>query len=516
LIGALLLALAPALQDLGTTTTLSMPPLGEPENARLIDFDADGRRDLVVALSRVEGQHRYRYVRVYLRRKSGSAFATEPDHEVRLTADVTAVAVADLHADPGCELLLCNGKGAFVWRALAEEGPTRVVRVAELDFLWQVGGVVSVIDWQAGVRDLNADGLDDLFLPVLGGYQALFQARDEQGAVSFTQSALTLPIDPSMDQSSVSTGTLGGRTASGHGVDASEEQVEILLGLESPISSPRPLISVTDTLPSPHLVDWDGDGDIDVIAQSSEELYVWTQTVGAYPAAPDVRRELPVKKDASRVLDISYSAHARQLDGDGRVDCVVFAGDRNSRDVRTQILIYHQQDELLFGEKGLPQQLIVLAGFAGSPRLSDFNQDGRPDLVVGAMRPDLIDTLRSASTKRLDIELHVFENLGGTFSKRPVMTADLSVPLESGRFTARFFGDVTGDGISDLLLRDDKVKLKVLMVRKTRDGMQLVERPLWEIPVESRATLLIAEGTPERAPELLILEETQVVHVSFP
>ena len=60
------------------------------------------------------------------------------------------------------------------------------------------------------------------------------------------------------------------------------------------------------------------------------------------------------------------------------------------------------------------------------------------------------------------------------------------------------------------------MKLKVLMVRKTRDGMQLVERPLWEIPVESRATLLIAEGTPERAPELLILEETQVVHVSFP
>jgi len=515
LIGAVLLSLAP-FQGFGTTTTLTLPPLGEPESARLFDVDGDGRRDLVAAISRKEGEKRYRDVRVYLRREKGAPFASEPDHELRLTSDVTAVAVADVHADKGAELLLCNAKGAFAWRPLAEEGPGRVVRIADLDFLWQVGGLVDVIDWQAGVRDLNADGLDDLLLPVLGGYQALFQSRDDEGAVSFQTSGLSVPSDPSLDDSTVSTGALGGRTAGGGRMRADGEEAGISIGMGTSDQFARPLISVSDVLPSPHLLDWDGDGDIDVLAQGSTELYVWTQTDSAFPDSPDVRRLLPVEKDESRELDVSYSAHARELDGDGRADCVVFAGDQNSRDVRTQILVYHQQDGVLFGEEGRPQQLIVLAGFAGPPRLSDFNQDGRLDLVVGTMRPDLIDTIRSASTKRLDIELHVFENLGGTFGKRPAITCDLSIPLEAGRFTARFFGDVTGDGISELLLRDDAVRLKVLMIRKTRDGLQLIDKPLWEIGVEERANLVIEEGAPGRAPEILIMEEHQIVHVSFP
>ena len=150
MIAAVLLALAPAPQDLGTTTTLTLPPLAEPEKARLIDVDGDGLRDLLIAMSRLEGEQRHRYVRIHLRREKGATFATEPDYELRLTRDVTAMAVADLHSDPGAEVMLCNAQGTFVWRPLAEEGPSRVTRIADLDFLWQIGDNVDVVTGRRG------------------------------------------------------------------------------------------------------------------------------------------------------------------------------------------------------------------------------------------------------------------------------------------------------------------------------------------------------------------------------
>ena len=108
-------------------------------------------------------------------------------------------------------------------------------------------------------------------------------------------------------------------------------------------------------------------------------MHVWVQTSpGHFDTDATLRLELPVKLDTTRQLDVSFSSHALQLDEDGRGDCVVFAGDKRSDKVRTQVLVYGRQADArgrtpLFGPEGLPRQLIVIGGFAGYPDFDDVD-----------------------------------------------------------------------------------------------------------------------------------------------
>jgi hypothetical protein len=55
----------------------------------------------------------------------------------------------------------------------------------------------------------------------------------------------------------------------------------------------------------------------------------------------------------------------------------------------------------------------------------------------------------------------------------------------------------------------------VLMTRKAGDGLTVVSQPLWETHVDSDAEIEVCES-PRGAPELLVLENAQVLHVRFP
>ena len=129
-----------------------------------------------------------------------------------------------------------------------------------------------------------------------------------------------------------------------------------------------PLIDVSDRVPAPQLGDWDADGDLDLMIRTTERFYVWTLGDDhRFPDRPAVDLKMPVVADRKRRLEVSYSAHTPDLDQDRRTDCVIFSGDQRSKSVRTQIQFFTQRGgKPLFGDKGLPDQLLVLGGFAGS------------------------------------------------------------------------------------------------------------------------------------------------------
>ncbi|MCZ6785605.1 MAG: VCBS repeat-containing protein, partial [Planctomycetota bacterium] len=230
--------------------------------------------------------------------------------------------------------------------------------------------------------------------------------------------------------------------------------------------------------------------------------------------------------DRDRKLDVSFSAHAVDLNLDRRVDCIIFTGDQRAKDVRTQVQVFLQgtrgkdSNSPLFGTEGLPDQLLVLKGFAGNPRFDDVDGNGYPDLLVGTLRPDLIDTLRAAGGKHVRAELHVFLNRDGRFGRRPDLTYRTNVQASSLRvrrpvLMARFFGDVTGDGVSDLLLRDEADSLKVLMTRRTRKGLSIHSRALWTLTIDRHATVRLPAARRGRTPEILVLERSQILRVRF-
>jgi hypothetical protein len=524
-------ALMLGLLSQGLPTDNTVVQLADDEfvrSALLEDLDGDGRRDLLIGSSREGTGKPSRRLQIHLsstgRNLEGAAFAADPDHVLDVTPDVLSFAVGDVHADPGSEIVLFTSGGAFAWRPRATEEKDSFVLLARSEYLWQLPPLEDLPVWPLGVSDVDADGLDDLVLPTPDGYLVAFQRRAPVGANagasadfstrSFLRVAANLlerPSDLSVSgsESSAQAGLSGGR-------------FEIGVRMKSTEGEDRgPLLAVHERLPAPQLVDWDADGDLDVWAQGNEELHVWIQaTPGHFDTDPTLRLELPVKLDSTRQLDVSFSSHALQLDEDGRGDCVVFAGDKRSDDVRTQVLVYgrradQQNEPPLFGAEGLPRQLIVLAGFAGYPDFDDVDGDGLVDLVVGSFRPDLIDQIRSASSKRLDLELYVYLNRGGVFSKRPDLTHKLSVSLEDSGLRFRFLGDITGDGVSELFVRNEPGHVRALYARKRGDDWKMFNKPVWELAVADDALLILEPGLAGQPPELLVVESAQVLHVRF-
>lgn len=485
------------------------PPAGERvTGAWLDDLDADGRPDLLVVTAPRDGGRR----RLALRRgRAGDArYPAAADAEILLTPDVIALAPGDVHPDPGREVVLWTAGGAFAWRPAAPEPAERFVRLATTPLLWQRADDREVLDWRTGVRDLDGDGLDDLLTPELGGYQPHLQRRAD-GAVAFAaaprleveEGALIAavfdrvrvedPLDRELrDGAPFGVGGVGGAGGpSGTGL-------ELSLGGRAGAqvaTSGRALLDHAARMPAPILTDFDGDGAPDCLAQTARELLVWRGWQRGGPA--ELRLPLPVELDRARRLDLAHATAVGHLDRDGRADVVIFATDKRSEDVRTQVLVYRASaaadgETPLFGAQGRPSQLLVLAGFAGGARLLDVDGDGLDDLVAASVRPDLLSALGGGEV--LEIELHVFLSRDGGFARRPELTTALRISADALLGGYAFVGDASGDGVRDLLVQRGDV-LELFYVRPGRPGggggLERLDRAAWSLPFDEDADLRI-------------------------
>jgi hypothetical protein len=378
------------------------------------------------------------------------------------------------------------------------------------------------------VRDVDGDGLADLAIPEPGGYRVVLQRRartvDENGkpAPWGLESRLRLPDE--FEEGLIE----GSSTRSGAGMRGKHRAHEINLSFSSDEQNggdgedwgPHVLVHVEDSVPAPFFLDWDADRDLDVIAQTSHQLLVWKQDRGSFASAPDVSLTLPVAADRSRQLDASYSSHAVDLDGDRRADCVVFAGDQRSEDVRTQGLFFVQNAKStaapLFGDEGRPRDVLVFAGFVASPSFRDVDGDGLPDLTLRTVRPDLIDQLRSATSQSIEADLFVYRNVKGTLPRQPDLVWHHAIPIKNFELSSEFLADLNGDGINELFVRDDPKELRVLLVRKGKgNALTVFDRALWKLDIDEDATVEAVPVPPRAQPELLVIESQQVLYVRF-
>jgi hypothetical protein len=503
-------------------TTLQLATGSRVRDALAIDVDGDGLCDLVVvATSGTEPITRK--LAIHLQRASGAPFSATPDATLVLTPDVVAYAVADVHADPGAEVVLFGPQAVFAWRWRAAESE-RFVKLFDCEFLWQMPDRKGAFHWQAGVVDLDRDGLADLALPFDGGWRLALQSR--AGGVARFDRVFDLHVPA--DGRAAALPHLHQRTTvqppgSRRNVTVSFEEGGF--EMESELVPNGPLIHIAESVSAAQFVDWDGDGRLDMMCMSADRVFVFPQNPpGHFSDERRIDLKNPVVADRDRELDVSFSARVLDLDGDHRADCVIFAGDKHSKDARTQALVFLQApasdakssapSDPLFGPEGVPSEVIVFGGLARALGLQDVDGDGRPDLLVGAIQPDLIDALRAASTERIDAELYVYRNEGHGFSKRPALTRKLSLPASNTSFSLDFVGDLTGDGMSEMLVREEKDRLRLYATRRGRDGWSVVDRPLWEVAVDPSSELLLPESRVGMR-EVFVLEEQQILCVSL-
>lgn len=520
---AIAVALAPlATREGGGPATLRSIPVDagwSADEVALADLDGDGQREVLVALHADE--------RAFERRlEAWRAKGAELERvtSIPLTRDVVAFAHGDVLAGGGEELVLFNAGGAF---ALRVEGESRPVRLLAADFLWQAADPEDAFDWSEGVRDLDGDGLADLVLPEPDGFAIAVQRREE-GAGSFgIVSRARVPREAAEPgQRERGERQNGGARADR---DGGSFTIGLQIGDDGQDDEQRrgPLVSLHEQVPSPAWFDWDADGDLDLVLQTRTMLHAWIQDAGAFAEAPRVSLALPVAAGRSRELDVSYSAHAVDLDRDARVDYAVFASDKKSDDVRTQGLFFEQaaaepdsveKGASLFGADGTPTSLLVFAGFLSEPQFRDLDGDGLPELVVQTFRPDLIDQIRSAASESIEIEMFVYRNRAGLLAKKPELARRFDVALDEGELELEFLGDLTGDRLAELLVRDRPEKVRVLSMRASTGreaGWTLLDKPLWELGIAKEARVEVARPSANAKPALFVLEPTQVLWVSF-
>ena len=81
-------------------------------------------------------------------------------------------------------------------------------------------------------------------------------------------------------------------------------------------------------------------------------------------------------------------------------------------------------------------------------------------------------------------------------------------------FLTRFVGDVTGDGVSEILVRDRRERLRLYMLKKLKNSLILIDRPIWERTIEKGALVsLVDESDPTKG--LMIREDAQMLVVRF-
>lgn len=506
---ALLLALAQG--ALVRTHAHDLPDGLELVDVAEADVDGDGRLDLVLGCAGTqEGPTAAGAILIHSGLREGGF---GPALRLDLTPDVVAWAIGDVHADAGREVLLFGAASVFAARprAAAEQ---RFSKLASCEFLWQLPSLTGPFLYAAGVRDVDGDGLDDLVCPEQDGYRIAVQRRGGAGA-RFEERRMTLPRELERDLRTDVEGFGGGpasRTISIR-IDGSEEQSDALL---------LALLRLRESVPAPQWVDWDADGRADLLSQSATRLHLWTQAPGgAFTPSPASSFALPVKADLERRLDASYRAFAVDLDLDRRADVAILAGDPRSEDVRTQVLIFTSAGAEAagarnpFGEKGVPRDLLVLAGFVVSAEFIDLDGDGYPEFVAHTVRPDLIDAMRSATSETIDTELFVYCNERGRLARRPALSWRYTIPLKEFTPWVEFVTDVSGDGLSELFVRDQPGRARLHLLRATPQGWSVLEKPLWEGGVATQARVQVLGGGEGRPRALALIEPERVTHLGM-
>lgn len=248
---------------------------------------------------------------------------------------------------------------------------------------------------------------------------------------------------------------------------------------------------------APFAVDWDGDGDLDlVVGDIAGGVHLFDGQGGAKTLNLAASKPLEVNGKAIRVEGGDAGPTIADWDGDGRLDLVLGCGDGS-------VLLYRNTASEGAPVLAAPVTLLKGAGWGGpdgmddsrpgvraKPWVTDWDGDGRLDLLVGDL--SLAKPTSRERTKEDEAELEKIQADLATYGERfqPVMKRILRETLAA-----------EGVEVTDAELEDADGKLESLpQDQKERLQKALMKR--FEADEEAQAMQAAAEAAMERMREL--------------
>ena len=471
------------------------------------DVDGDGLKDLALSGATADASTS-RAVRIYRQRSDDPRFIQVPDWVVPLTQDVIAYAFAQVGPGPGKEMLLFTASACFGYRLEAEQAD-QVHKIADGDFLWQLPNAYHAFSWQGAIRDFDGNGRDDVFWPQTDGFRLLMQQDDGFTVTPFRATpseARSVDTRPRRDPDDEDVGMR---------LELQFRETGKLFGYNLTADD---LISELHETRVPVFVDFDGDARIDVLNQARTHLIVWPQGSDAPRIWP-----LPLDPDDSPAFDLNQQ-YILDLNRDRQCDFVLFSKDKNSKELATQVLIYMQDRDAdpehpLFGRQGVPAQLLKIAGLPSEVQWADINRDGYPDLSFMVFRPDLLDQVKTLTSRSLQLQFVMFLNDKGRFSRTPDMIKEVTVAIEedgdSRNPQGRFLVDYNGDGLLDMFVRDSESHIGLRLLRQRKNEVSISDAMAWDMTIPADARIVHETSGPDETPVLLVMGGRQIMYVRF-
>ncbi len=460
--------------------TIQLPKPQVVAAATSADVDRDGLADLVVVA--VDRGQRQRTVQVHLQQRGAVPFRAEthwPPYP--LEADVVAFTFADVHAAPGRELVLLTPERA-VAVVRGDGGSVDYVPLFACRLLWRAADRLLALPLIDACVDADGDGKDDLLLPQPDGALLVLDAAAGAAAV---RRELVLPPwrNPASDAANGGSQYLINRL-----------KLEFQPGDDEGDSDRRrsggALLELESRAPVVRLLDTDGDGTLELVAERNRTLWTLPVAGGAVVARP-----LPMPADRLKLFDPSFDAQLADVDGDGKLDLVLAssASRDDEIEVRTDFHRGFAARSADAASNQKPDTRLRTQAHARSPQLVDVDGDGKLVLVVVTLRVDALRALTGGDDVTLQAQCNVFRGTGERFVQPAMLARVLQVPVRrdgGGAFVHMLPGR---DGARAGLLHRDGDTLVLLPCTGAAGSAAFGDpQPVLKLPPKSQLELLDA------------------------